>query len=448
MPIAQAQTVVPGLTIVPANPADDARALAALAAWSMRYTPLTAPARPDGVWLDVTGVAQLFGGEAALLDDVVVSLARGGIGARAAMADTPGTAWAVARSAETSATVVPAGKAAEALRNLPISALRLPDDIPGRLAQVGFERIEQLMTAPRAPITRRFGPAVMRRLDQALGRVVEPIEALQPSETVVCRRAFPEPLLTREALAGVIRRLSDKACAELERRGQGARRLELIFERVDRTEQLVCIGTARPNRQSGYLARLLDEQLEYVEPGFGIEAVSLVVPVVEPLTFQQINATVVINETDITDLSVLIDRLMNRLGVRRIYRAAPVESYVPERTVRRVPAMSLATGAGWPRAMSRPTRLLKRPQPVVALAMLPDHPPAQFIWRRRRHRIKRADGPERIAGEWWLREAERFATRDYWQVEDEQGRRFWLYRSGDAAEPATGDLRWFLHGFF
>ena len=448
MPLAQAQAMVPGLTIAPSDPVGDARALSDLAAWCLRYAPLTAPDRPNGMWIDATGVTHLFGGEAALLDDIVAHLAGGGITAHAAIADTPGAAWAVARYAETPTTVVPIGGAAAGLRHLPMAALRLADGILDGLRRLGFERIEQLMAAPRAPTTLRFGPEVTRRLDQALGRVVEPIEAFVPPDTVTCRLAFAEPLLTAEALAGIIRRLTDIACAELERRGQGARRLDLMFERVDRTQQLVCIGTARPNRQPRHLTRLLDEQLEHVDPGLGIEAMCLAVPVVEPLIFRQASARIISGETDVADLSVLVDRLSNRLGATRVYRAAPVESDVPERSARRIPALSPATGAGWPRALPRPVRLLKRPQPVEALAMLPDHPPAQFVWRRRRHRIKRTDGPERIAGEWWKRDRERFATRDYWQVEDEQGRRFWLYRSGDAVDPATGDLCWFLHGFF
>jgi protein ImuB len=448
MPVAQAQAMVPGLVIAPADPDDDARALADLAAWCLRYAPLTAPDPPDGVWIDATGVTHLFAGEAALLDNIVEHLARGGITTRAAIADTPGAAWAVARHGETPTTVVPVHGAVVALRPLPLRALRLPEDILDGLGRVGFERIEQLLAAPRGPVTLRFGPMVMRRFDQALGRGVEPIEAVPPSEAITCRLAFPEPLLTREALAEMIRKLTTKACVALERRGQGARRLLLIFERVDRTQQSVCVGTARPNRHPAHLTKLLDEQLEHVDPGFGVEAMRLSMPVVEPLGLSQTKARIIADETDAADLSVLVDRLANRLGTGRLYRAAPVESNVPERSVRRIAALSPPSAIGWPRALPRPARLLKHPQPVQALAMLPDHPPAQFVWRRRRYRIRRADGPERIAGEWWKRDCERCATRDYWQVEDEQGRRFWLYRSGDAVDPATGDLRWFLHGFF
>jgi len=269
-----------------------------------------------------------------------------------------------------------------------------------------------------------------------------------PPETVNCRLAFPEPLLTPESLASVIARLADGVCAELERRGQGARRLDLTFERVDRMRQTICIGTARPSRRAAHLARLLDEQLERVDPGLGVEAMSLAVPLAEPLTFAQPKAGLIDSGAADADVSVLVDRLVNRLGVRRVYRAMPVESDVPERSVRKTGPLAPKSKATWPRGLPRPARLLKPPQPIEAMSVLPDQPPAQFIWRRKRHRIRRADGPERIGGEWWRSDRERTATRDYWQVEDDEGRRFWLYRNGDAVDAATGDLRWFLHGIF
>jgi protein ImuB len=448
MPLAQAKAIVQGLAVAQADPEGDARALDALAAWCLRFAPLTSADAPDGLWIDATGAAHLFGGEAALLADIVARLTRGCVAARAAIADTPGAAWAMARHSETPATVVPAGEAAASLAPLPIEALRLPDDTVDGLARLGFDRIEQLMTAPRAPIALRYGAAVHRRPDQALGRIFEPIEPVVPPEAVNTRLAFPEPLLTPEALASVIGRLADGVCAELERRGQGARRLDLVFERVDGTRQAVCIGTARPSRRAPHLARLLDEQLERVDPGLGVEAMSLAVPLAEPLTLAQPSKGLIDSGAPEADVFVLVDRLVNRLGAGRVYRVMPVESDVPERSVRKTGPLASASKSAWHRNLPRPARLLKPPQPIEAMSVLPDQPPAQFIWRRKRHRIRRADGPERVGGEWWKSDAERLATRDYWHVEDDEGRRFWLYRNGDAADAATGDLRWFLHGIF
>lgn len=448
MPLARAQAMVPGLTVMSADPTGDDQALGGLAAWCLRYAPLTAQDRPAGLWIDATGVAHLFGGEAALLGDVVGCLARHRIAARAAIADTPGAAWAVARYAEAATTVVARGGTAAALRPLPLLALRLPAETVAGLARLGFECVGQLMGTPRAPLTRRFGPEPMRRLDQATGRIFEPIEPVSPSEAVSSRMAFPEPLLTPEAFAVVIGRLTRAVCTELERRGQGARRLDLVVERIDGARQAISIGTVGANREPRHLARLLDEQMERIDPGLGVEAMSLTVSRAENLIFAQPRAGLAGEEKTEADLPILVDRLVNRLGERNVYRVAAVESDVPERSVRRIAPIGERSDAGWPASLPRPVRLLKPPQPVDATAMLPDHPPAFFVWRRRRHRIRRADGPERIAGEWWMHDRERFATRDYWQVEDDDGRRFWLFRSGDAADPATGDLRWFLHGFF
>jgi protein ImuB len=448
MPLAQAQALVPGLAVVAADQKGDTRALEELAAWCLRYSPLTAPDHPDGIWIDATGCSHLFGGEAGLLADVVGRLARGGITSRVAIADTAGAAWAIARYTAAAVSVVPAGETAAALGSLPIAALRLPDEMITDLTRLGFEQLDQLLAAPRAPLTLRFGQELVRRLDLALGRIYEPIAPISPPDMVMSQLAFPEPLLTPEALSDAIVHLSVGVCRELEERGQGARRLDLSFERVDRTQQLICIGTARPSRQPDHLAKLLDEHLERIDPGLGIETMRLTAPLTEAMAFEQPRAGLIEGETTGPDVSVLVDRLVNRLGARQVYRAVSVESDVPERSVRRVAPLCSPDKTAWPLALPRPARLLKPPQPVEAVAMLPDHPPAQFIWRRKRHRIKRADGPERIAGEWWTTDRERIATRDYWQVEDEDGRRFWLYRNGDAVDPATGDLRWFLHGFF
>jgi protein ImuB len=462
MALAQAQALVPGLRVHDADPAGDKAAISRLAAWCLRLAPLTAP-DADGLWIDVTGCVHLHGGEAAMLERLLERLAEEGIAARAALADTPGAAWGVARYREVRPRdfkgsafdgvqgqrpwpffIVPPGTNAIAIAPLPIAALRLESETVLALSRLGFETVGALAATPRAPLARRFGAGVLLRLDQAHGRVAEPITPVFPPDTPARRMAFPEPLLTAEAFATVIGRLTRQVCTDLERTGQGARQVDLLFERVDGTVQAVRIGTARPTRAPQHLGRLLAEQIETVDPGLGVEAMHLVVPLAEPLAYAQ-TATLVADAG--VDIAALVDRLSNRLGASRVWRAAPMESDVPERSVRRVAALAPADGRTWP-AWPRPARLLTPPQPVEALALLPDHPPAAFTWRRIRHRVRRADGPERIAGEWWRRDAETAALRDYWQVEDDSGRRFWLYRRGDGIDPATGDLRWFLHGMF
>jgi len=448
MPLAQAMAMVPGLAVADADPDGDLQALRDLAAWCLHLSPMTAPDPPDGVWIDVTGCAHLHGGEAPMLDALAAQLSTAGLAARAGLADTPGAAHAVARHGGGRVAVVVPGGHADALWPMPLGALRIAGPALDGLHRLGVERVGQLATLPRGPLARRFGGHVLLRLDQALGRVAELIQPVLPPETVHVRRAFLEPISTAEAFSATILVLVEAACAALERRGLGARRLDLVFERVDGDVQVVRVGTARPARDVGHLARLLGERIETVNPGFGVEAMRLVLPLVEPLGPVQCRDALDGNLGDQTDIAVLIDRLSNRLGANRVYRAAQMEGDVPERVVAALPPMAPLGGPSWVTPWPRPARLLLRPEPVEAMGMLPDHSPRAFTWRRVRHRVARSDRPERITREWWRRAGERAAVRDYWAVEDESGQRFWLFRQGDGLDPATGGLAWFLHGLF
>ena len=295
-------------------------------------------------------------------------------------------------------------------------------------------------------MTLRFGPQVWRRIDQALGVLDEPIEPVHSPELVEARRAFAEPIGAAETIARYIGQLVVRLCAALEAKGLGARRLDLLCQRVDNRAQAVRVGLAMPVRDVKRLTRLLCDKIETIEPGFGIEVMTLRVTLAEPLTPRQAVSSLV--EETAPDVSDLIDLLANRVGDRAIYRVAPVSSDVPERSVQRIPAMAADTGAVWPGHWPRPSRLLPHPEPVETVALLPDHPPVSFTWRGVRRRVKRADGPERVFGEWWKRDAELIAVRDYFRVEDEAGERYWLYRAGDGEDAATGSQRWFLHGVF
>lgn len=441
MALAHATALAPGLDVREADPDAEQASLLRLATWCHRITPLTATDGADGLWLDVSGCAHLSGGEAAMLDAMARDLTTLGLHARLALADTPGTAHALARHGRAACVAVPPDEQRAALMPLPVRALRLPPGAVATLRRLGFDTIGALLRVPRAPLSRRLGPDVCRRLDQATGALLEPIVPLLPTELLQHRLCFLEPLLTAEALGTAITYLLEPLCTRMEQAGQGARRLDLLFERVDGETQALRIGTARPTRDAPHLARLLLERLDTIDPGLGIEAMRLVAPLAEPLRWVQRGA----HETP--DVSALVDRLSNRLGAEQVYRVEPVESDVPERSVRRVPALAAPRGSTWPDG-ARPIRLLTPPRPVEAMALLPDHPPVAFTWQRRRHRIRRADGPERVYGEWWRRDAESHAVRDYFQVEDEEGQRFWLFRQGDGVDPQTGGLSWYLHGFF
>lgn len=441
MKLAQAQALVPGLLVHDADPAGDAAELQRLAAWCLHYAPLAAADPPDGLWIDVTGSTHLHGGETRLLRDLLRQLTSQGWTARAAVADTPAVAHAVARFG--GGGVVPVG--GDVMADLPIEALRLPADVLADLRLIGFERVGALAVAARAPLVRRFGTMVALRLDQVAAQVFEPIVPVVPPALIQARLAFVEPLLTAEAFSCVIARLLDTVCGDLERAGLGARRLDLLFERVDGSVQAIRIGMARPGRDARHLGRMLNDRLERIDPGLGVEAMRLVVAAADALDLVQTASSLVGEATP--DLAPLVDRLTNRLGEGRVYRVAAVQSDVPERSLRRVPALSRVAG-GWPADLPRPVRLLNPPQPVEAMALLPDHPPVAFTWRRVRHRVRHADGPERITGEWWKRDREWASVRDYFRVEDEDGRRFWLFRRGDGSDTDSGDMRWFLHGVF
>ena len=448
MPLAQATARVPDLMAVAGDPLGDLAALHELAQFCVRrYSPIAAPDPDDGLWLDVTGCAHLYGDEKTLLDDLAERLARAGITARMAIGETPGVAHALARYGRRKIAIVPPGEAAAALELLPLAGLRLSREVLDGLGRLGFERIGQLMAAPRAPLLRRFGVMLGRRLDQATGRIAEVIEPARPPEMIAARRGFAEPIVTPEALSQTIAALVGDICRELEPRGLGARRLDLLCTRVDGSFQATRIGTARPVRDPAHLAQLLREKIETIDPGFGIEVMVLSVPLAE--AFEKIqHAGFGQAENAAPDLAPLIDSIANRLGSRRLYRATLVESDLPERMVKRIGPLAPPQRASWPAGIPYPSRLLTPPEPVSVMALLPDQPPAQFIWRRDRHIVRRADGPQRIFGEWWRDDAETWNVRDYFQVEDEAGSRFWLFRTGDADDPKTGDLRWYLHGLF
>ncbi|WP_414471010.1 DUF6504 family protein [Microvirga sp. M2] len=442
MPLAQAQALVPDLHVVEAAPDEDEASLRDLARWAINYSPVVAPDPPDGLWIDIAGAAHLFGGEEALLDDLTGRLTRHGIAAKAAVADAPGAAWAVARYG--AGGLVPTGRTVDAVAPLSIRALRIPVDKLSALHRLGIEWIGQLAAMPRAPLIRRFGRDVALRLDQATGHVFEPITPLVPKETPTAALAFSEPIGRLDDLKDVVMRLSKDLCRQLERRGKGVRRLDLLCQRIDQKSVCLRIGTAKANRDAAHLAKLFDERLQTVDPGFGIEEIVLVASKVEPLAETQIHARGLGEENaGEADMGQLVDRLGARIGMAKVYRLSPVQSFVPERMARKVPALAPATGSVWPESLPRPTRLLDPPEPVVATALLPDHPPRFFIWRKVKHTVAKADGPERITPEWWNGD-KGSAARDYYRVETEQGGRFWIFRDAPTAEGG----RWWMHGFF
>jgi len=452
MAASQAQALVPGLQVHDADAAGDAAALERLAHWAQRhYAPVCAADGPDGLAIDATGAAHLKGGEAGFLADLEARLAAAGIRARAVMAPTYGTAHAVARFVR-HISIVAEGGIGRTIGDLPLAALRLPDALLPALSRLGFQTILDLERQPRGPLTLRFGPEIGRRLDQAYGRSFEPIIPVVDQTLPRAERLFADPIGAPETLARYVAELVTDLCLVLERDGMGARRLDLRCQRVDNRLETVRVATARPLRDRRRLTRLLCDRIETIAPGFGIERMTLIASIVDPLDWRA--APSGLGEAEVPDVSGLIDVLANRIGRDRLYRLTAVESDVPERSVRRTaplaPDTATAPGstATWASDWPRPARLFRPPEPVQTLALLPDNPPTHFIWRGVRRRIRRADGPERIHGEWARSDAELWAVRDYFQVEDEAGERFWLFRAGDGEDARTGPQTWFIHGKF
>ena len=479
LPLAEARALLPGLATAPHDPGADARALAALAGWCARYTPWTAPdsehdalvtawGGATGVLLDVTGCAHLFGGEHALVEDLQARLSGFGYTARAALADTPGAAWAMARHATTAehpcVVVLPGGQRA-ALSPLPPRALRLPPKTVELMERLGLRRIGDLYSLAPAVLTPRFGALAVRRLAQALGDAAEALSPRDPPAAYLSRQLFAEPIGDPEDLGAATTRLLAHLCRELARAGRGARYLELTAYRTDGSLQRLTLGTSRPSRDATHLRRLFTEKLPRLDPGFGIEVMTLAATLTAALHTQQMElkrAEAAVGEgaqEGARDIPELVDRLAGRLGRGAVRAPRPVESHLPERAFALAPigaetnraragdddkANDATINDDWqqtPHPRLRPLRLLARPEPVEALSLLPDYPPAQFRWRRVLHQVVRAEGPERLLGEWWRddpRDSDAPA-RDYFRVEDADGRRYWLYR-------AAGD--WYLHGLF
>ncbi len=447
MPATKAQALVPGLAIHESDLSGDAEALERLALWALRrYSPAVAADPPDGIIMDVSGASHLHGGEQLLVSDLVDRMHRSGFAARAAMADTWGAAHALARFGRKLTSIVPEGQGTAATVDLPIAALRPDYDVAASLRTLGFETIGELLATPRAPLTLRFGPELGRRLDQLTSVLAEPIDPVLSPNLVEVRRVFAEPIGAPETIARYVGLLVTDLCAELEARGLGVRCADLLFQLVDNTRQAIRIGTATSVRDVKRLTRLLRDKIETIDPGFGIDAMILAATWAEPFEQKQTISSLI--EEQAVDVSGLVDVLANRVGEDRLYRMAPVASDVPERSASKVAAMAPDVGAAWPSHWPRPTRLLAPPEPVETMALLPDNPPVWFSWRGIRRKVASADGPERVFGEWWKRDPELAAVRDYFQVEDEAGERYWLYRAGDGEDAATGSHRWFLHGIF
>jgi protein ImuB len=436
--------------------ADDA-ALQRLTLWATRYTPTASPWNEgngaDGFFLDIAGASHLFGGEERLIADLSARLERFGLPARLAVADTPGMAWALARFHRTPLFVLPSGEEAAALSPLPIAALRLTGETRLTLRRLGFKTIGALIDQPRAPFAARFAAELLRRLDQALGRVEEPLIPIVAPPVYHSLHYLLEPIFTKEAVIARASLLMQTLTHVLSRDDAGARSLRLCLYRVDGAVEAIDIGLTAPTRSVAHVAWLLELKLEALaaladldaDLGFGFEAIGLAVTRAEPMPARQTDFAAGEAADRAERCAALIDALRSRLGPSRVRRFEPVASHLPERAEILPPAGAAASV--WPEPeQTRPLLLLPRAEPAEVTALVPDGPPRRFSWRGVTYDVTGAQGPQRIGAEWWRHRTPE-PTRDYYLIEDAGGHRFWLYREGLYGRETTA-AHWFVHGLF
>ena len=465
MLLADARALCPDLAAVPADPAGDLAALEKLALWAQRWGPWSALDPPDGLLVDVTGAAHLFGGEDALLADVTRAFAARGLTARAALAPTAGAAWALSHYARPRAILAPDDDPLRQLGDLPVAALRLDDDVLTVLRRLGIKRLGELAgvsgagddptaeAAARDALRRRFrnhrSPAAnpLLRLDQLLGRVPEPLLPVIERPMPLVQRRLMEPLRHRNLLDRVVEDLAADMVRALEARGEGARRLELALWRVDGEVLSRRIELAAATREASHITRLFAARLDDVEAGFGIEAVQLRASWSEPLSLSQADLDAAAEDHG-TALAACIDRLTVRLGPKAVTRPVARASHIPERAQGWQPPLAAVPPSQGALAFhSRPLKLLDRAEPIAVLYASPDGVPQRFRWRGNVREVSRVEGPERIAPEWW-RERSTARLRDYYRIEDEAGRRYWIYRQGTLGDGRGGVPDWFLQGLY
>lgn len=451
--LADARAMIPDLDVVEADDIADAHLLAAIAYWCDRFTPFVALDPPNGLFLDVTGATHLFGGERELMDAVRNGITRQGFAVSVALAGTSVATRAIARYEPN--TIVPPSGEHDAVANLPITALPADYAILHGLKRAGLKTIGQVAARGRAELTARFGSGFTAMLDCALGKHEAPISPRRPLPDYIAEHRFAEPVATEDIIAGTIGALAEALCNVLEQRGEGAREIEAAFFRADGAVTRIAIQTGRPVRDAVIIARLFRQRLDALadplDPGFGFDLIRMEACLAERAAPEAIAFDA--NATAEKETAILIDQLAARFGAHRIVRFIAQDTHIPEAAAVTLPAQyEQPKKVAWdirpegepPR---RPLRLFARPEVIdPGLVEVPDNPPRQFQWRRVMHKVVRAEGPERIAMEWWRHQAP-MPTRDYFRVEDSAGQRFWIYRDG-LFNRETAYPNWFMHGVF
>lgn len=496
-PLRDATAICPDLLTVPADPPGEAQFLMTLRRWAGRFSPWVADEPPAGLMIDLTGSAHLHGGEEGVLARVAEDCEGLGLTVRAAIADTPGAAWALARYARAGVTplrsgdaidqearatrsraakrrgwerggnlpravtargaeaamIVPPGRLYEALADLPLPALRLAPDVVDRLSRLGLRRVGDIMGLPRAALARRFGADTLRRLDQALGMEPEPVSPARPPMHFAVRLTLPDPIGLRSDVEAALDRLLPPFCDKLRAKGRGVRRVLFQGFRADGGVASVEVGLARASDSPDRIRPLLHLKLDQIDAGFGIDCLRLEAIATEAVSALQHRGQIEVTAEALAGrpaaslaqgLEDLIGRLGARLGTEAVLRLHPADSHVPAKSAKLLmAAWSQPHDGPWPEAPGPRPLVMFRPEPIEA----PETPdlPARFRWRRRTFAVRMAVGPERLQPEWWFEDPDwRDGTRDYWRIEAEGGERLWLFygRGGAVTD------QWYCEGVF
>lgn len=442
MVVADARALLPSLQVLDYDPSASGEMLAAIAEWAIRFTPLVAIDPPDGLILDATGCAHLWGGEVGYLKDIMARLKTSGYDVRAGVADTIATAWAVSRYSRAFPIIKP-GEQMQALMPLAPNALRLPREIVEKLNKLGLYQIKSFVYMPASALRRRFGQILLDQLGKALGHHQETFEPVRPVEVYKERLPSLEPIRTATGIEIALQKLLEKLCSRLAKEDKGLRQAILTCYRIDGETRQIEIGTNGPSCSAGHLFKLFELKISTIEPALGIELFVLDAPVVEELPAAQKALWRLNGREKHIAIAELLDRLVARAGNDIVHRYLPAEHHWPERSV--VEAISLLDEAQtyWKIDQPRPIALLSAPERIDVTAPVPDYPPMLFRYKGQVHKIRRADGPDRIEQEWWLSDG---LHRDYYSVEDERGYRYWIFRLGHYTDDRTPE--WFIHGFF
>lgn len=442
MVLADARVILPSLMVIDHIPDLQCKLLQKLAGWCIRFTPYVAVDGNDGLILDATGCAHLWGGDVNYLQAIIKRLCERGYQVRVGMADTIGAAWAVARYGKESP-VVENNRQTAALLSLPPASLRIEPQLVERLYKLGLNQVRDFINMPRSALRRRFGQSLLLKLHQALGfeqEYIQPVHTIVPYQV---RIPCLEPIVTLTGIEIALKKLLQDLCDRLEKEQKGIRTVRLQCYRVDDKMIAVEIGTNRPSRHVDHLFKLFENKLSGIEPALGIELFVLDALKIEDHEHTQEKLWEQSGGLEDAALSELLDRFAMKFGNNCFHRYLPAEHYWPERSVKLSISLEEKPETGWRTDQPRPMHLLPEPQPVEVTAPIPDYPPMLFRFQGRLHKIVKADGPERIEQEWWLQQGQH---RDYYCVEDDNGQRFWIFRSGHYDSAKT--YGWFIHGFF